>query len=521
MVIYNNSWITVTKDDPSFYSLYNNLIYTRTVKKRSKQRGSNKLKVSYAEERLPLYELLESAIAIPIGLLPMIKDYFFKSEITDNRSKSNLSDTHDLVFNIEDYKNILSDDITLREVQVEALAKILLAKRCIIQITTGGGKSEIMCALVKILAETNDNKFPTTIVFEPTLRLVNDMVARFEGYDIPVVKYGDNREIVPNTVNICQPISLGNDLDKNPYILDEVQIMIGDECHHYSSDSFRKPTYYVNNLEYSIGLSASSIDQANVSNMTMNGYSYEELLMIGATGPIALNVVAKDLIDDEILAIPVLCVLNNPADEYLAEEDIANWHKTTAVRLESDNRTRLAAMAAELFHNNNRKTLILVHTIRWARKFLEIFHEYELSDYVRASYGGDSFESYNGHEYVRIKDEDVFDKFKSGEYTILVATTHLYEGADVPNLDAIILAYGGKKQRLQIQGIGRVLRKTKQGKYAWIIDFTDHNDPILKRHSQIRLKRYQEQIGITNDRVYYGLPISSLDEIFNRLENDK
>lgn len=512
MVTITNNWLIVGRDDPSYFQLYMNLAY---VEKEKRRKLSNGREVRVPAQTHRLYTIFDDCMYIPVGVFPLLDNYFKNSEVI--YKTRNTLDFNNIIDNIDDYKNIL-DGITLRKEQLIALRKILYFKRCLIQMATGSGKSEILCAYVKVLSLVNGTNM-TVLLMEPTIKLIDDIYRRFNKYNIPIVKYSDNRSIVKNCVNICHPLSLGNDLDRDHRLLEDVEVLLADETHHLASETFRTPTYSMNNLMYSIGVSASAISQDNVDCKDISRFSYNEALVIGATGPLVLNVSAKHLIESGSLAKPVLLMIDNPANESLNKNDIANWSKVSLVRLESEYRTQLVVDSAKFFHSIGRKSLILVRTKRWAESMLKLFYELGLSNYVRASFGGGVFIGYNGSEFFNDKD-DVFKKYGSGEYTILIGTSHLYEGVDVPDLDTIILAYGGKGERLQIQGLGRVLRKTKTGIYAYIVDFTDDNDLVLSKHSRMRMKRYKELIGIPDEHIFYGISVSDIPEIFNSLEGN-
>lgn len=449
---------------------------------------------------------------IPSGLFEYIKPML--SEYKDLRTQSHLHNTKPVCDKIYEYSDIL-DGITLRTDQLMACNKILINHRCILNLVTGIGKTEIMCATTKFLAMVNDNIIPTVLIMEPTVRLVKDTIKRFEKYNIPVTRYNDNRCILKNYVNICHPKSLGNDLDKDDTILESIEVMFCDETHHMKSDSFRKPTYRMPNLAYAVGLSASAISQEHVKINNIQGFSYDELLTIGSTGPLVMNITADMLIGMGTLATPVLLMLDNPANEPMREQDIANWHKVVNIKLKSDKRIQLVAESAKKFEDRNMKSLILVSTIEWSRLILKKLHE--IGSSAVASYGGGIFEIYNGCEFINLG-SDTLDKFSRGEFMILVGTTHLYEGVDIPNLDSIILAYGGKGERMQIQGLGRVLRKTKSGNMAYIVDFTDLQDVVLRKHSKLRMERYRNIIGIPDDRIYYNIDIDQMDMIIDKYE---
>lgn len=119
---------------------------------------------------------------------------------------------------------------------------------------------------------------------------------------------------------------------------------------------------------------------------------------------------------------------------------------------------------------------------------------------------------------VKCKNEDTMDGFKSGEFKILIGTSHIYEGADIPDLDVIILASVGKGLRKYIQGVGRGLRRSKTGKYAHIVDFTDHYDRVLNKHSLDRLDMFRTVIGVSDTNIYESLSFERFKEVFCRIE---
>ena len=460
----------------------------------------------------------QNVIYIPIGLYSFIVDYItLDVEVIDNRVVRNtkLLNTDFHIINIDEFNDILPG-ITLYEEQLEAIEKILESKRGIINAATGFGKTAVLCGLIKILTQIN-GVCPTVLILEPSIKLVTDVVKVFNSYGMNAVPYSKNRKILENTVNVAHPKSLGNDLEKDQNLLDTVEVLLGDEVHHMKSDTFRTPTYNMSNLVYSVGVSASAICQEHVSNTRLNQYTYDELLTMGATGPLLMNIPADYLIQKEILAKPILLRLYNAANEEIREKYVKDWQEVSKLRLQSDMRNRLVCKSAKIFSDNKRKVLILVNTISWSRDLMKLFGMMGISDKVLASYGSGKFEVYKDGEFVS-GGKDSFDKFDAGEYSIVIGTTHMYEGVDIKNLDVIILAYGGKAERLQIQGLGRALRKSKTGKYAYVVDFTDSGDNFLRNHSITRLKRYIQTIGIPSENIFDQIKVSQIQSIFDKLE---
>ena len=103
-------------------------------------------------------------------------------------------------------------------------------------------------------------------------------------------------------------------------------------------------------------------------------------------------------------------------------------------------------------------------------------------------------------------------------FNVLIATSHLDEGVDIKSLDACILACGGKKDRRIVQRVGRVLRRSKTGRYAYVIDFTDSGSKVLSRQSSSRLNMYKKDIGVPRDLIYDGILVSEIEKEFKKLE---
>lgn len=382
------------------------------------------------------------------------------------------------------------------------------------------GKTEIMCGFLKIL---NDKfgEYPTTLIVEPAVTLLNKTIERLDNYGIPVSNYRKERTIIKGKVNLCHPKSLVNDLKNDSDLLKDVNVVLGDEVHHMKSILFRTPTDNANGIDYSIGLSASAIKIDNVGKLKLVDYDKDELNIIGSTGPLVMNLTSGKLIDKGTLATPAVLVMNNLADEPIPELEVANWHRIVSDKLYSSNRTLMTCQTAEFFSDKMRKVLILVNTIEWSRIIMKCMYKInpavELFS-MRASYGGERFEYFNGEEFIS-DDSDVLDKFSNGDYQILIGTSHLYEGIDVTNLDVIILAFGGKKERMMSQGVGRVLRKTKNGKYAYIVDFNDKCDVVLSKQFKARNKMYREVMNVPDNLYFNNVEVDELEGIFNKLEN--
>lgn len=99
--------------------------------------------------------------------------------------------------------------------------------------------------------------------------------------------------------------------------------------------------------------------------------------------------------------------------------------------------------------------------------------------------------------------------FKQGKIDVLISSTILDEGADLPSIETLILAGGGKAEHRQIQRIGRALRAAPGKDRATIFDFMDEGY-YLGKHAAGRLAAYEAEPAFTVHEV----PWYEFDEVF-------
>ncbi|UCD73394.1 MAG: ATP-dependent helicase, partial [Candidatus Bathyarchaeota archaeon] len=88
------------------------------------------------------------------------------------------------------------------------------------------------------------------------------------------------------------------------------------------------------------------------------------------------------------------------------------------------------------------------------------------------------------HQSPREERKEILEKFKSGEYGVIVTSQVLDEGVDVPDASIGFILSGTGSSREYIQRLGRILRKRK-GKHAKLIEIVAR-DTLETRMSQRR-----------------------------------
>lgn len=312
--------------------------------------------------------------------------------------------------------------------------------------------------------------------------------------------------------------------DNHNYFANRVLVS---NCHHLSCDTWNKLNSLLPNVEYSLGFSALSIDKSEIYQTNIRNISYNSSLIIGCSGKVLMHMDPSYYIKKGIIALPVVMRVDNKVE--LPENfDESAWSKLNKLGLMSSSRTDKIAKISSIFTRYDRKVLILVSERDYAFRLSKFLVQYGVTDF------GISFGAGTGYTFKGLGpptvDEDfnidynnedslkVVDKLSSGEVKVLIATSHLDEGVDISSLDVCILASGGKKDRRIVQRVGRVLRKTKTGKYAYVIDFNDRGSRVLSRQSSQRLSQYKKDIGVPESNIFDGIKVDFVETKFKELE---
>lgn len=444
-----------------------------------------------------------------------IKYYNSKSLLTEKEIKDN----------IKNIKTILQPEFgfDLRQDQIIAVIKSLFCKRGIIQLGTGAGKTAIMSAIIKFILKYSKKKNIKVLVLEPTEVLVENTINTFRKYKIDAVNSKKSNLNDDNVIVSC-PMSMVNWLeDKNNN--NKIDIVFWDECQHCSCETYRILSSEIRNTQYAIGLSALAVNQERIQENDIKKLKLSEAIILGATGKVILNLPSSYYIKKGILSTPVILQLQYKVSSYLRGEK--NWQKLNKDGIQNNERNKLIAKVTYLFNYNKRKVLILVATKKQGYQIANyisqiVINDKCLRDHILIAYGSHEqkiIDPKDSLKQIKYDGKDGIDDFDKGKFSIMIATNHVDEGVDLKNLDAVILASGGKKDRRIIQRVGRALRKTKTGKYAYVIDFSDEGNGILHHHANLRLDLYRNLISVPKNLIFTNLNIKKVKDIFYKLEN--
>lgn len=246
--------------------------------------------------------------------------------------------------------------------------------------------------------------------------------------------------------------------------------VICDEVHRVKGETWFDTILKFTNAQYRIGMTG-TIDYKN------------KLLwrrLEGLFGQVVNRIANEELINRGFSAKPYIQMVTVKKPElYYHERDYATAYRQCIV--ENPIRNKVIANMAETLYNKGKTTLIIVNIIDHGERLLQ-----ELTD------RGIVAEFIHGELDTETRKRQLQD-VKDGKLRVLIATTVLDEGVDISGIHALIMTAGGKSLRQTLQRVGRILRRKEGDNSAIVIDFIDRTNPFMYKHSEDRLKLYQEE----------------------------
>ena len=100
------------------------------------------------------------------------------------------------------------------------------------------------------------------------------------------------------------------------------------------------------------------------------------------------------------------------------------------------------------------------------------------------------------HKTKAAERKDFLDAFRNGDYPVLVTSKVLNEGVDVPEANVGVVFSGSGSIREHIQRLGRILRRTANGKQAVLYELVSAGTSEMSVSERRR-----------NNRAYQKMPI--------------
>ena len=399
----------------------------------------------------------------PIGLLPMVAQYARQHGyiIKVNNKYPHIKPQCTKV------DETFLDGITLRDYQIEAINTALKKPIGIIKSSTGSGKTECICGVVKSYSNAK-----AILILVNKKDLVTQTRARMlkRGITDVGVYYGDERDDTKHTTiatvqSVVRPESY---VDKNgkkktkhiitcPDLLAKVEVIITDECKHTGAATV---LHVIEKCKATVryGFDATPFEHGD----RMGEFEIKKFL-----GDIVFDLDTQTLIDKGVLTKPRIKMIKIKSEVPVG----ADFH--VSYDLGIVNHKKRNNIIAHIANSKKGRILVLINRI-------------EQGDNIHKLIEGSLY--MHGTSSNR---EETINMFNDDKSNILIGSTIFDEAIDFSKgIDCLIVASAGKNFRRTIQRLGRALRKNDKG-YVEVYDFLDSGNKYLRRHSTLRRKYYE------------------------------
>ncbi len=281
-----------------------------------------------------------------------------------------------------------------------------------------------------------------------------------------VGRYGDGYKEIEKDLVIATRQSFKTIADQYGH---EFDVIVVDEVHHVSD---MKSEY-----AYVLERTPAPIRLGLTATIPREGEHY--LTAIGLIGPILQELTINEGAELGILAKPTIKILRVPKNYDLVQH--RQYHDVYDIGVVKNlARNILIANTAKKHVDANETVLIMINILEHGNLILEQLTALGVeAEFVHGATDGDSRNALK-------------HALNDGHIKCVICSSVWTEGVNIPNLNAVICASGGKSEIKTLQSIGRGLRKTEEKDQVFIYDFLDTSHRFLIEHFGERMICYSE-----------------------------
>lgn len=400
----------------------------------------------------------------PVGLLSRVQKLVPLAEVRDRRGRDDFAPPA-----TSSIRRDMLPGISLYDHQIKAAKVAISRRRGILHLATNAGKTNVAAAVVKALGPA------ATVLFlvhkKVLLRQARQALARGLGVvEDAIGEVGDGRRHVARvTVGIVNSVVAYARRPEGWEWLSSVDALFLDECHHARAKTFFDVAKMCGGASFRIGLTGSP------------GETDVDLLLVeAATGPVIARVTNDELIEVGVSARPTVEIVSYRAPNLDGEWEWGRVYEEGVVGNSARNVEVVNAAAAAA--KEGKQVLVLVRRISHGKlvasmlKVLGVTHRFAWSKMTSDEL------------------DEVKRAFEAREFSVLVGSPIYDEGVDLPGIEVLVVADGGRSLRATLQKVGRALRRKKRGpNEVRIVDFADDCHPMLSRHAARRIEIYEAE----------------------------
>jgi len=334
--------------------------------------------------------------------------------------------------------------------------------RGIFDAATNAGKN----SLVALINNNLDRKYETIfMVSDQTIyKQAVDFFSDVIGEPVGQVKSG---KFAPKKFTVCMVKTLYNMAKKSVNVkkwLDSIEVLYVDESDESGAKQYSK-VLSLTNAGMRVFVSGTPLDSKRVNNM----------ISLGLSGQVLAKITNKYLMDEgHSQRLKVKILLNSTNAGYF----LSYGEEMEKLIYQSKERIRLIYEVLE--KHEGEPTLIT---------FIDKYHGYFMYHHLKYLLPDRVIEIVHGTSKDR---EKIISDFKAGEIDVLLASTILERGANIPVIRVGIRAAGGKSVTKSKQIAGRFTRHDGVNDEVLMYDFYDVGK-YLAKHSRDRIRTYKKE----------------------------
>jgi len=362
-------------------------------------------------------------------------------------------------YGISPNKSFSIENIKFRPDQISLINNAVEKRRGLLIAPTGSGKTIVAAGIISNFIDEGIK----VLFLCHTLSLLNQTEKEFKKMGLNTSKTGAGEIDLSGQIVIAMMQTFGK-LDPKTY-RDKFDIVIVDEAHHISSET---GTYHkiLKNVLAPIRFGFTATPPTNPE---------AKLVCEGLIGPIIGETTMKEGKEKEFLSEPKVRLVSVPKKDSL--QDMRLYKDIYDAGIVNNRvRNRMIANIVEEYNKEGKTCLVYVNRIEHLDMLMNM--------------GNDSWEKVLGETEGELR-ESLRNRLNSKNIKCIVTTTVWKEGVNIPSLDVIINAAGGKSEISILQTIGRGLRRTKDKNTVVIVDFLD-SGRYLSEHAIERLSIYSQ-----------------------------
>jgi len=254
--------------------------------------------------------------------------------------------------------------------------------------------------------------------------------------------------------------------------IDEFDIILIDECHEGMSSLNGMYARVLTNCMAPMRLGFTA---------TLPNSEKDRIILEGLLGPVLEEYTIQEGVEDGVLSKPEIIISKLPTNHDVKKlRTYRDVYKTGVVENKALNRKVITDAIVDI--DRGKTVLILV---------LEIAHGENIVEMAKSIYNID-FVFVQGSTGADIRME-IKDAMEDKSIKCVVATAVFRKALNIPSLDTVINACGGKSEVMTLQAIGRGLRSTDDKSYVTIRDYFNPSHYYLISHFGHRLCLYFDE----------------------------